>query len=155
MKTLKLNKIILFLFISAFFQIFSITKKINSHKEEILILKFEEDSILEKKIIEIDKIYKEKKFDLALKKSFQTLDSLKSDDIEALLKINFLIGNIFYETLNYKDGIKYFRKNINLISNKISIERKDNFLDSVKSVLYIESFLRLGSSYHKLKKEIV
>lgn len=115
-------------------------------------LKFREDSILKKKIIETDKIFKEKKYDLALKKAFLILDSLDEGDEESLLKINFLIGNIFYETLSYKDGIKYFRKNINLISNESLLDLKTNVLDSVKDILYSKSLLRLGSSYHKLKE---
>lgn len=147
------NRIVLILFISSFFQTISFAKEIANNKgTNSSLLKFGRDSILKKKIIEADKIYKEKKFDLALKKSFLILDSLKEEDKESKLKINFLIGNIFYETLSYKEGIKYFKKNIDLISNEVLFDLKTNVLDSVKDVLYSKSLLRLGSSYHKLKE---
>ena len=154
MKTLLTsNRIVLILFISSFFQTISFAKEIANNKgTNSSLLKFGRDSILKKKIIEADKIYKEKKFDLALKKSFLILDSLKEEDKESKLKINFLIGNIFYETLSYKEGIKYFKKNIDLISNEVLFDLKTNVLDSVKDVLYSKSLLRLGSSYHKLKE---
>ncbi|MHB0754319.1 tetratricopeptide repeat-containing sensor histidine kinase [Polaribacter sp. M15] len=115
------------------------------------ILNKKQDSVTYKKLVEIDSIYKEKQFDLALKKAFQILDSVGQDEIDINLKTNFLIGNIFYETLSFKNGIKYFKKNVNLILKDSLLKEDDNFSNKYNLHL-VENLLRLGSSYHKLKE---
>lgn len=148
------NKILLLVFVSLVFQLFSFGMQpiSNNNKNSIFVLKQAEDSILKKKITRINRIYNDKKFDLALDESFKLLDSLDENEVESRLKINFLIGNVFYETLIYKDAIRYFKKNVVLISEKKLLENKIEGLDTLNDILYIENLLRLGSSYHKLKE---
>tara|TARA_R110002126_G_scaffold291063_2_gene450215 strand:+ start:19787 stop:21520 length:1734 start_codon:yes stop_codon:yes gene_type:complete len=111
----------------------------------------QEDSLLRKTDITADSLYKLKKFDLALKKAFQILNSLDKNEIDIHLQTNFLIGNIFYETSSYKNGIQYFRKNLNFIlSDSLFNEKK--IINNENKVLYLENILRLGSSYHMLKE---
>ncbi|MCL7764287.1 tetratricopeptide repeat protein [Polaribacter sp. Z014] len=109
------------------------------------------DSLLNKRFRNINKLYEEKKFDLALKKAFKLLDSSKNKDREVLYKTNYLIGNIFYETLSFKDGVKYFRVNVkSMVYDSLRIEDHNKSFDV--SLLLIQNYLRLGSSYHKLKE---
>ncbi len=109
------------------------------------------DSILDRNLQEVYKVYEEKKFDVALKRAFKLLDSSKEINREIFYKTNYLIGNIFYETLSFKDGIKYFRTNVSsLLKDSISLDGYKNNFDS--NLLLVQNYLRLGSSYHKLKE---
>lgn len=109
------------------------------------------DSILDRNLQEVYKVYEEKKFDVALKRAFKLLDSSKEINREIFYKTNYLIGNVFYETLSFKDGIKYFRTNVSsLLKDSISLDGYKNNFDS--NLLLVQNYLRLGSSYHKLKE---
>lgn len=148
MKTFK--RIILLLFLFIFSQLFSSINQLEGFRLGPLFF-LQEDSLLRKTDITADSLYKLKKFDLALKKAFQILNSLDKNEIDIHLQTNFLIGNIFYETSSYKNGIQYFRKNLNFIlSDSLFNEKK--IINNENKVLYLENILRLGSSYHMLKE---
>ncbi|WP_282071594.1 sensor histidine kinase [Polaribacter atrinae] len=144
-----MNKIFLFLFLVVVF------KALPNRKEAVLnTASFYiqlNDSILDRNLQEVYKVYEEKKFDVALKRAFKLLDSSKEINREIFYKTNYLIGNIFYETLSFKDGIKYFRTNVSsLLKDSISLDGYKNNFDS--NLLLVQNYLRLGSSYHKLKE---
>ncbi|MEO9572172.1 MAG: ATP-binding protein [Polaribacter sp.] len=147
MKTL--SKIILILFLAIFFETLSNKKEVvfNTTSFHIKL----NDSTLIKKLESIDSIYVEKKFDLALKNAFNLLDISKNKNKEVFFKTNYIIGNIFYETSSFKDGIKYFRNNVNnILENSIFLDKKGINYDN--NFLLIQNYLRLGSSYHRLKE---
>jgi len=109
------------------------------------------DSTLVEKLQDINQVYQDKKFDLALKKAFTLLDSSRNNNREIFYKTNYLIGSIFYETLSFKDGIKYFRTNVDgLLNDSLLLDANKNSFDS--NLLLVQNYLRLGSSYHKLKE---
>ena len=111
------------------------------------------DSLLTKRLQNIEELYREKKIDSALKGAFILLDSSRHQNREVFYKTNYLIGDIFYETLSFKDGIKYFRFNVNsILGDTLRSERGSNSYDFDTQILLIKNFLRLGSSYHKLKE---
>lgn len=148
MKTLKKAILLLFLCFSIKTAPFVGKDKFNLSNIE----KEKDSSKLGKELNSIHELYKNKKLDSALKRALDFSNSLKENNLELKLKTNFLIGDVFYETLNYKDGIKYFRKNINLLSKK-SLDNNSSIIDdNSKDVFYIENLLRLGSSYHKLNE---
>ncbi|WP_341221522.1 sensor histidine kinase [Polaribacter atrinae] len=144
-----MNKIFLFLFLVVVF------KALPNRKEAVLntasFYMQLNDSILDRNLQEVYKVYEEKKFDVALKRAFKLLDSSKEINREIFYKTNYLIGNVFYETLSFKDGIKYFRTNVSsLLKDSISLDGYKNNFDS--NLLLVQNYLRLGSSYHKLKE---
>ncbi|QVY65090.1 tetratricopeptide repeat-containing sensor histidine kinase [Polaribacter sp. Q13] len=78
------------------------------------------------------------------------MDRSKNKDRKIFYKTNFLIGNIFYETLGFKDGIKYFRVNVNdILKDSLLLDVNNN---NFNKKFLIQNYLRLGSSYHKLKE---
>ncbi|WP_439130419.1 tetratricopeptide repeat-containing sensor histidine kinase [Polaribacter sp.] len=95
---------------------------------------------------------KQKKFDKALTKAFKILDGLDDNNIIIELQLNFLIGKIFYQTSSYKNGIKYFRRNINIISRDTIPLENNNNLSVKNNISHLQNLLKLGSSYHKLKE---
>ncbi|WP_245893452.1 tetratricopeptide repeat-containing sensor histidine kinase [Polaribacter butkevichii] len=146
MKTLR--KIILLLFLAIFFEALSNKEEVVSDTTSFSIKL--NDSILFKRFESINQIYKEKKFDLALKSAFILLDSSKNSSSEIFFRTNYLIGNIFYETSSFKDGIKYFRSNINnVLNDSIFLDVNVKYL---KNKILLQNYLRLGSSYHKLNE---
>ena len=62
----------------------------------------EQDSTIVEQFNAIEKAYKNKNFELALKNAFDLLDSARLNDREIYLKTNYLIGNVFYETSSFK-----------------------------------------------------
>lgn len=144
-----LNKIILILFFCVYLKAFPNKKEVVHNTTSFSVKK--NDSIYLKKIENINKIFQEKKFDLALKEAFKLLDSSYIANDDLLLRTNYLIGNIFYETLNFKDAIKYFRSNIEIIETKSKIKEISKIKINGNLVL-AENYLKLGSSYHKLKE---
>ncbi|QXP68988.1 tetratricopeptide repeat protein [Polaribacter sp. R2A056_3_33] len=144
-----LNKVFLFLFFGVVFKALPIEKE-----AVLLTASFSmqlNDSTLIKSFKNIDKLYKDKKFDLALKNAFILLDSSKYRNNSIFYKTNFIIGNIFYETLSFKDGIKYFRINVDsMLKDSLLLDNKDKVFEP--KLLLIQNYLRLGSSYHKLKE---
>jgi signal transduction histidine kinase len=144
-----LNKIFLFLFLVVVF------KALPNRKEAVFntasFYMQLNDSILNRNLQDIYKVYEEKKFDVALKRAFKLLDSSKEFNRDIFYKTNYLIGNIFYETLSFKDGIKYFRTNVrSLLKDSLLLDGNKNNFDS--NLLLVQNYLRLGSSYHKLKE---
>ena len=107
------------------------------------------DSLLNKSFRNVTKLYEEKKFDLALKEAFILLDSSKKNN-QIFYKTNYLIGNVFYETLSFKVGIKYFRVNVNdILKDSILLDGNNH---NFNKKFLIQNYFRLGSSYHKLKE---
>ena len=107
------------------------------------------DSLLNKSFRNVTKLYEEKKFDLALKEAFILLDSSKNNN-QIFYKTNYLIGNVFYETLSFKVGIKYFRVNVNdILKDSILLDGNNH---NFNKKFLIQNYFRLGSSYHKLKE---
>ncbi|OAD45757.1 hypothetical protein LPB303_05575 [Polaribacter atrinae] len=139
----------MFLFLLIFFKALSNRKEVVFHTASFCMQL--NDSVLIKSFKNVDKLYKEKKFDVALKNAFTLLDSSKNKNRSVFYKTNYLIGNIFYETLSFNDGIKYFRVNVdNMLNDSLLLDNKDENLES--KLLLIQNYLRLGSSYHKLKE---
>ncbi|PQJ73650.1 hypothetical protein BTO14_00820 [Polaribacter butkevichii] len=139
---------ILLLFLAIFFEALSNKEEVVSDTTSFSIKL--NDSILFKRFESINQIYKEKKFDLALKSAFILLDSSKNSSSEIFFRTNYLIGNIFYETSSFKDGIKYFRSNINnVLNDSIFLDVNVKYL---KNKILLQNYLRLGSSYHKLNE---
>jgi len=150
-----LNKIFLFLFLAVVFKTLPNRKEVVSHTASFSVQI--NDSILDRSLQGIYKVYEEKKFDIALKKAFKLLDTSKDVNREIFYKTNYLIGNIFYETLSFKDGIKYFKTNVSiLLKDSISFDNNNNNNNNNNNfdsnLLLVQNYLRLGSSYHKLKE---
>ncbi len=126
-------------------------------KEEVVRLKpttsflflTEQDSTIQTQFNDIEKAYKNKNFDLALKNAFNLLDSARLKDREIYLKTNYLIGNVFYETSSFQDAIRYFRRNTNNILAD-SIYKDLQGSNSNGNLLLVQNYLRLGSSYQGL-----
>ncbi|WP_166385716.1 sensor histidine kinase [Polaribacter sp. 11A2H] len=143
------DKIFLFLFLVIVFKTLPNRKEAVSNTASFYMQL--NDSTLIEKLQDINKVYEEKKFDLALKEAFVLLDSSRNNNREIFYKTNYLIGSIFYETLSFKDGIKYFRANVNgLLKDSLLLDTNKFNFDS--NQLLLQNYLRLGSSYHKLKE---
>ena len=144
-----LHKIILILFLLVVYKVLPNRKEVVFHTASFHIQL--NDSLLVKSLHNVEKLYQEKKIDSALYKAFILLDSSRNNNRDVFYKTNYLIGNIFYETLSFKDGVKYFRNNVNSILND-SIYLDNDVTNYDVKLLLVQNYLRLGSCYHKLKE---
>ncbi len=101
----------------------------------------------------IKKLYNKGEFSLALGKGFDLLKRVKKKNIiELELLTNFLIGNVFNKTKNYKKAKEYYLKADALfqelkINNK---EFKKNKIFLKENYSSIKILFRIGAMYHRL-----
>lgn len=113
--------------------------------KDFSMFKVPKDSVFIIKYNNLIKRYKEKKYTEVLNESLLFYDNIKNKD--SLNLITILIADIYDNTSNYKEALKYYKRSLKLLSLNNSLEKENNFYTNR---LYAKTLLRIGSEYQKL-----
>ena len=117
----------------------------NLDGKDFSMFKVPKDSVFIIKYNNLIKRYKEKKYTEVLNESLLFYDNIKNKD--SLNLITILIADIYDNTSNYKEALKYYKRSLKLLSLNNSLEKENNFYTNR---LYAKTLLRIGSEYQKL-----
>ncbi|MFY0629330.1 MAG: sensor histidine kinase [Flavobacteriaceae bacterium] len=150
---LKLYAICIFLFISNIN--FGYAIESNAKHNSLELLQQKKDSTLYKLYQKADSLLHVGQDSLSLQVAYLTLDrAIDENSLELNLKVNDLIGRIWFSTKSYKKAISYFKKGIEVYS-KSSIKEKLNEIDDSIKVSTLERFYNVGKSYHLLQDSFI
>lgn len=102
----------------------------------------------ENKIEIIRNFISEQSYDSAMELAINFVEENRlKENTENVLKGEFLIGEIFEKTGDYKKALEYFKRNYDLVINLA-----DEKNDSKKNVFLSELLLKLGANFQRLSK---
>ncbi len=107
------------------------------------------DSLLIKEYNAVNELYKSKEYAKALDRALNLYDLCKEDNnFEIATLTNFLIGNIYEKTNNYRKSLTFYKKVIQSLSSFYSKEGDLNFQNDDN---YARTLLKIGGAYQKLR----
>jgi len=151
---LKRYTLLILLIILKIFQINAFEIDLNTdeffEKKNSSVFFIKNDTLPKTEFYEIEKIYENQNFVLALKKSLNFLDKYHNKDKYWSHKALYLIADIYDKTNKIEESLKYFKKSL-AETNSFKFEKQDLVFSDIELA---NTLLRVGSSYHKLSISI-
>jgi signal transduction histidine kinase len=112
-----------------------------------LVFSVENDSLIELKYNEIVALYKSEKYVMALEQSLALRDECEDKQrYYWTYKFSYLIAEIYEKTNKFEESLNYYKESLNKI--KLSVLEGSDLRYAESD--FVETLLRVGSSYHKL-----
>lgn len=120
---------------------------------------FQKDSTLVNLYKKSDSLFQKKQYSIALKISLEVLEGAKEENnVELIADVNYLIGQICFESKSYGKAISYFKSSLTDFAKIIGANDSLN-LDDINAKLddnytYLENNYNLGKTYHRIFEKL-